>query len=147
MIRLNSISPFQLYQIVFKRWDLRIKKCVDKFHNEDGTYTSFMSASSQFLAVGAESGVVNIYNDRNNSNYYQNNRNSMKRDPVKSIMSLHTSVNNMKLNTEGQILAFSSRQEKGSLKLLYVPTQTVFSNWPTTKTLLLYAWSSGFQSR
>ena len=144
MIRLNSISPFQLYQIVFKRWDLRIKKCVDKFHNEDGTYTSFMSASSQFLAVGAESGVVNIYNDRNNSNYYQNNRNSMKRDPVKSIMNLHTSVDHMKFNTDGQILAFSSRREKDSLKLLHVPTQTVFSNWPTTKTPLSYVWSLDF---
>ena len=70
----------------------RFRIPVDKFHNEDGTYTSFMSASSQFLAVGAERGVVNIYNDRNNSNYYRNNRNSMKRDPVKSIMSLHISV-------------------------------------------------------
>lgn len=116
---------------------------MDKFHNEDGTYTSFISASSRFLAVGAESGVVNVYNDWSKSNNY-NSKNSLKRDPVKSIMNLHTSVDYMKFNGDGQILAFSSRREKDSLKLLHVPTQTVFSNWPTTKTPLSYVWSLDF---
>jgi U3 small nucleolar RNA-associated protein 18 len=59
-------------------------------------------------------------------------------------MNLHTSVDYMKFNPDGQILAMSSRREKDSLKLLHVPTQTVFSNWPTTKTPLSYVWSMDF---
>jgi U3 small nucleolar RNA-associated protein 18 len=122
------------------RWDLRTKKCVDKYQNQDGTITSYLSASSRFLAVGAESGVVNLYKD---GLFSMSNR-FTKRDPVKSIMNLHTSVDFMKFNTDGQILAMSSRREKDSLKLLHVPTQTVFSNWPTTKTPLSYVWSLDF---
>ena len=99
-----------------------------------------MSASSNFLAVGAESGVVNIYKDGNSvlSNRFT------KRTPIKSIMNLHTSIDYMKFNNDGQILAMSSRREKDTLKLLHVPTQTIFSNWPTTKTPLSYVWSLDF---
>lgn len=118
------------------RWDIRTKKCVDRFHNEDGTITSFVSASSRFLAVGAESGVVNIYND--NCNPFQ------KRSPLKSIMNMHTSIDFMRFNPTGEILALSSRREKDSLKLVHMPTQTVFSNWPTSKTPLGYVWSIDF---
>lgn len=118
------------------RWDLRTKKCVDRFKNEDGTVSSCISATSRFLAVGAESGVVNIYNDRS--------RPFQKRSPVKSIMNMHTSVDYMKFNPTGDILAMSSRREKDTLKLVHVPTQTVFSNWPTSKTPLGYVWSLDF---
>lgn len=129
---LTLISEFS----TFSRWDLRTKKCVDRFKNEDGTISSYVSATSKFLAVGAESGVVNIYNDRS--------RPFQKRSPVKSIMNMHTSVDYMKFNPDGDILAMSSRREKDSLKLVHVPTQTVFSNWPTSKTPLGYVWSLDF---
>lgn len=118
------------------RWDIRSKKCIDRFQNEDGTITSFISASSRFLAVGAESGVVNIYND--NCSPFQ------KRSPLKSIMNMHTSIDFMRFNPTGEILALSSRREKDSLKLVHMPTQTVFSNWPTSKTPLGYVWSIDF---
>ena len=93
--------------------------------------------------MGAESGVVNMYQD----GFYASQKSfytTRKQDPVKSIMNLHTSVDYMKFNHDGQILAMSSRREKDSLKLLHVPTQTVFSNWPTTKTPLSYVWSLDF---
>lgn len=128
-----SLTPF--YHISF-RWDIRSKKCIDRFQNEDGTITSFISASSRFLAVGAESGVVNIYND----NYSP----FKKRMPLKSIMNMHTSIDFMRFNPTGDILALSSRREKDSLKLVHMPTQTVFSNWPTSKTPLGYVWSIDF---
>jgi len=121
------------------RWDLRSKKCVDKFQNQDGTITSFVSATSRFTAVGAESGVVNLYHDRAPA--------FKKRTPVKSIMNLQTSIDHMKFNPTGDILAMSSQREKDSLKLLHVPTQTVFSNWPTSKTPLGYVWSIDFSPK
>mmetsp|Transcript_26198 Transcript_26198/g.25053 ORF Transcript_26198/g.25053 Transcript_26198/m.25053 type:complete len:606 (-) Transcript_26198:36-1853(-) len=121
------------------RWDIRSKRCVDRFRNEDGTITSALSVSSRFLAVGAESGVVNIYDGgRSNSGY------ETMRKPIKSIMNLQTSIDLMKFNHDGQILAMSSHREKNSLKLLHVPTQTIFANWPTSKTPLHYVSSLDF---
>ena len=129
--------------LVLLRWDIRSKRCVDRFKNEDGTVTSSLSASSRFLAVGAESGVVNIYNDRTTSSLSPASVTS-KRDPIKSIMNLQTSADFCTFNHDGQILAMSSRREKNSMKLLHVPTSTVFSNWPTSKTPLNYVWSMDF---
>lgn len=116
------------------RWDVRSKKCLERFANEDGTITSSLALSSSKLAVGAESGVVNLFSGTL----------GQERKPIKSIMNLSTSNDALRFNSDGQILAFSSRREKDSLKLLHVPTATVFSNWPTSKTPLGYVWSVDF---
>jgi U3 small nucleolar RNA-associated protein 18 len=59
-------------------------------------------------------------------------------------MNLKTSADLVRFNTDGQILALSSRRETSALKLLHVPSRTVFANWPTTKTPLGYVWSLDF---
>jgi len=119
------------------RWDIRSRRCMSRFHNEDGSTTSVLSASLKFLAIGADSGVVNMYDDHNST---------VTKQPkvVKSIMNLQTPIDCMKFNDDGQILAMSSFKEKDSVKLLHVPTQTVFSNWPTTKTPLGYVSTMDF---
>ena len=116
-----------------RSWNLQSRRCLERFSNEDGTITSSLSASFKNLAVGAESGVVNLYSSQ--GSHHQK---------LKSIMNMHTSADYTKFNHDGQILAFSSRREKHSMKLLHVPTATVFSNWPTSKTPLNYVWSMDF---
>jgi len=95
--------------------------------------------SSNYVAVGSESGVVNLYD-----NTSLEERSYNKRIPVKQIMNLKTSVDFMKFNPNGEILAFSTRREKDSLKLLHTKSKTVFSNWPTSKTPLGFVWSLDF---
>jgi len=128
------------------RWDLRQShRCVERFSNQDGTITSALAASSRTLAVGAESGVVNVYSEQP-----PHRRGASilapppQRDPLKSILNLKTSIDGLRFNGDGQILAMSSRRETRSLKLLHVPTNTVFANWPTSKTPLNYVWSLDF---
>ncbi len=116
------------------RFDLRTRRCVDRFSNDDGTITSCLSASFKHLSVGAESGVVNLYSGRI----------AKDRAPIKAIMNLKTSADFSRFNHDGQILAFSTRREKMGLRMLHVPTATVFSNWPTSKTPLNYVWSLDF---
>jgi len=143
---LGSGSDGEVY-----RFDIRSKKCIDKFQNEDGTITSSMAVTDRFLAVGAESGVVNLYDD--NQNYESQSSATdpwsafsliSQRRPIKSIMNLQTSADRVKFNHDGQILAMSTQREKNGFRLLHVPTATVFSNWPTTKTPLGYIWSMDF---
>ena len=84
--------------------------------------------------MGSESGVVNLYTEKysRTSLYGGSNSgvglNATERNPLKSIMNLTTSADSLKFNADGQILALSTRRETNGLKLLHVPTQTVFSN-------------------
>jgi U3 small nucleolar RNA-associated protein 18 len=129
------------------RWDLRSSKCLERFTNQDGTITSSLAASSRLLAVGAESGVVNLYPEQRPETRTANGNSAAllaTHAPVKSIMNLKTSADLVRFNTDGQILALSSRRETSALKLLHVPSRTVFANWPTTKTPLGYVWSLDF---
>jgi U3 small nucleolar RNA-associated protein 18 len=137
------------------RWDLRNSRrpCIERFSNQDGTITSCLAASSQQFAVGAESGVVNLYASHQAPGRGSSGSGmsavlaSAGRTPVKSILNLHTSADMVRFNGDGQILAMSTRRERqnnNSLKLLHVPTATVFSNWPTSKTPLGYVWSMDF---
>lgn len=127
------------------RFHVGSRRCVERFRNEDGTITSTMAASSKFLAVGAESGVVNLYDDKKALSSFGGMMHQQQgRTPVKSIMNLQTSADAVKFNGDGQILAMSTKMETGGLKLLHVPTATVFSNWPTSKTPLKYVWSMDF---
>lgn len=125
------------------RWDVRTHKCVERFSNEDGSISSSMASSSRHLAVGAESGVVNLYSEQRGYSS-GNTLATTNRKPTKSIMNLKTSADLLRLNGDGQILAMSTRRERNSMKLLHVPSGTVFSNWPTSKTPLNYVWSMDF---
>jgi U3 small nucleolar RNA-associated protein 18 len=124
------------------KWNVKSRRCVERFHNEDGTITSSLAVSKDILAVGAESGVVNLYDDKRSNSFARNI--STERTPLKSVMNMATSADYLKFNDDGQILAMSTRREKNGLKLLHVPTATVFSNWPTSKTPLKYVWSMDF---
>jgi U3 small nucleolar RNA-associated protein 18 len=137
------------------RYDLRYQsnyKCIERFHNDDGTITSQIATSSQTFAVGAESGVVNLYKNNTTTEPVLSQSPSLlrglstapQRTPIKSIMNIKTCVDTMTYNHDGDLLAISSRFEKDCLKLVHVPTGTVYSNWPTSNTPLGYVFSIDF---
>ena len=66
---------------------------------------------------------------------------------MKAIMNLTTSIDNLRFNETGEILAVSSRREKDAMRLVHLPSATVFSNWPTSKTPLGYVWSFDFSPK
>jgi U3 small nucleolar RNA-associated protein 18 len=43
-----------------------------------------------------------------------------------------------------QILLMASRMKKDALRLVHLPSATVFANWPTAATPLHYVHSAGF---
>ena len=131
------------------RWDLASRKCIERFSNQDGTVTASLAASPSHFAAGAHSGVVNLYSEQDPASSAATTNSAFSilkhREPIKSIMNLHTSADCLRFNHDGQLLAMSTRREThGGLKLIHVPTATVFSNWPTSKTPLGYVWSMDF---
>lgn len=118
------------------RWDLRGASRIplERFSNQDGSITSSLAVSGRTLAVGSESGVVNLFSEVR----------GRSKEPLKSILNIRTPINRVAFNSDGNMLAMSSRKERDSLKIVHIPTQTVFSNWPTSNTPLNYVWSTSF---
>ncbi|GMI86192.1 hypothetical protein like AT5G14050 [Hibiscus trionum] len=82
------------------------------------------------FAAGSDSGIVNIYN--------MDEFLGGKRKPIKVVENLTNKVDFMKFNSDAQILAICSTMKKNSLKLMHVPSFTVYSNWPPLNTNLQY---------
>ena len=49
---------------------------------------------------------------------------------MKSIMNLTTAITDLKFNPTSQILAVCSKWKKNALKLIHIPSYTVFQNFP-----------------
>ncbi|KAA8534307.1 hypothetical protein F0562_031866 [Nyssa sinensis] len=113
-------------------WDLRTRACFHKAVDEgciNGTALCTSPIGTLF-AAGSDSGIVNIYNREEFL--------GGKRKPIKTIENLTTKVDFMKFNNDAQILAISSSMKKSSLKLVHIPSFTVFSNWPPPNQNLHY---------
>ncbi|XP_062029453.1 U3 small nucleolar RNA-associated protein 18 homolog [Rosa rugosa] len=123
---LSSGGDGQVYQ-----WDLRTGACFYKMVDEGCINGTALCASpnGSLFAAGSDSGIVNIYN--------RDEVLGGKRKPVKTIENLTTKVYFMKFNNDAQILAICSSM-KDSLKLVHVPSYTVFSNWPPQRQVLHY---------
>lgn len=115
-------------------WDLRMRRCIGKAVDE-GSYrcTSLACSSDGMVATGSESGIVNLYS-----------KNKGTLDLQKTIYNLTTRCDTMVFNPDNQILALASSRKKDALKLLHLPSNTVFSNWPTSKTPLSFVHSVAF---
>lgn len=124
---LSSGGDGQVYH-----WDLRTRTCVHKGVDEgsiNGTALCTAPVGSLF-AAGSSSGIVNVYNREEFL--------GGKRKPIKTLEHLRTETSFLKFNHDAQILAICSTMQKSSLKLVHIPSFTVFSNWPPANKTLHY---------
>ncbi|GER55290.1 transducin/WD40 repeat-like superfamily protein [Striga asiatica] len=122
-------------------WDMRTRTC---FHIgvDEGCLTGTSLCTSpvgNLFAAGSDSGIVNIYNEDEFL--------GGKRKPLKAIENLTTRVDFTKFNCDAQILAIGSRMKKNSMKMIHVPSYTVFSNWPRGNQYLGYPRCVDFSPR
>jgi U3 small nucleolar RNA-associated protein 18 len=113
-------------------WDLRTRKCIHKAMDDGslGGISLCTSPDSSLFAAGSSSGVVNVYK--------RDDFLGGKRKPLKTIENLTTDVGEMKFNHDAQVLAISSRKERNGMRLVHVPSFTVFQNWPGPRFSLHY---------
>ena len=64
--------------------------------------------------------------------------------PLKAFMNLTTQVDTLAFSADGDILACASRMKKDALRLVHVPTRTVFANWPTARSPLQFVHCAAF---
>lgn len=124
-------------------WDLRKmggfsptgilnSSCIKRHHDHGslGSQSIAVMSNGSRYAVGSTSGVVNVYDENL----------SVDGDPtpLKAVMNLTTSIDNVSFSHDGELLAFSSRRKKDSIKILHMKTLQVVKNWPTMRTPFSY---------
>ena len=107
-------------------WSLVTRKIVHVFR-DSGALNNVavdVSACGRLLAIGSESGIVNLY-EMNNA-LLENK--SPK--PLKSISNLTTATNLIRFHPSSLILAIGSSTARRGVRLVHIPSLTVFSNFP-----------------
>lgn len=82
------------------------------------------SPNGRFLAIGSNTGFVNIY-DRLKDNRL-----------MKSVSNLTTTISSLEFSHDSQVLCIASRDARDALRLVHLPSCNVFKNWPTSVTPL-----------
>jgi len=122
-------------------WDMRTMRCLRRWADEGAVNCTAIAASpgGSFFAVGSDTGVVNIYTGE-----------SVKAaaptapKPLKAIMNITIPVDHAVFNHDGQLLAISAHEKKDVLKLVHLPSCTVYANWPLPTTPLHHVESVAF---
>uniref|UniRef100_A0A8C6YZE6 U3 small nucleolar RNA-associated protein 18 homolog n=1 Tax=Nothoprocta perdicaria TaxID=30464 RepID=A0A8C6YZE6_NOTPE len=124
-------------------WDVKSRKCLHKFEDEGslGGKCIAVSRNNQYVACGSTSGVVNLYT----TEVCLREKNPK---PVKAIMNLVTAATSVTFNPTTEILAVASKEVDEAVKLVHIPSYTVFSNFPMFRRKIIYlAQSMDFSPR
>ncbi|EKG17870.1 hypothetical protein MPH_04926 [Macrophomina phaseolina MS6] len=138
-------------------WDVVAQRLRARWVDEGAVGTSVLalggrSARDDFLggdrwvAVGSSSGIVNIYDRRAWLPANKNSKATSEDDanagvpinpsPTKVLDQLTTPISHLRFSPDGQLLAMASRWKKDALRLVHLPSCTVYRNWPTSATPL-----------
>ncbi|KAF1350361.1 WD40 repeat-like protein [Lizonia empirigonia] len=96
----------------------------------------------RWVAIGSSSGVVNIYDRRawsegaDDAKLSSNGGIPKAPKPLRALGNLTTPTSHLTFSPDGQILAMASRWKNNAMRLVHLPSATVFKNWPTEKTPL-----------
>ncbi|KAH7103144.1 WD40 repeat-like protein [Auriculariales sp. MPI-PUGE-AT-0066] len=125
-------------------FDVRARRCTGRWRDVDGFGGSRVQSHGGWLATGSSTGYVNLYNSTTadaSASFAQKPR------LTKALPHLTTGVSTIAFNADAQMLGLASAAKKDQLKVVHLPSGTVYSNWPTSGTPLgvvsALAWSPG----
>lgn len=120
-------------------WNLEQRSAVARWTDEGavGTTTIALGGDSgrdsfggdRWMAIGSSSGIVNIYDRRAWSEGIPKNP-----KPTRVLDQLTTPISHLAFSPDGQLMCMASRWKGDALRLVHLPTCTVYRNWPTAKT-------------
>ncbi|KAF2272133.1 WD40 repeat-like protein [Westerdykella ornata] len=104
----------------------------------------------RWVAVGSSSGVVNVYDRRAWMEEVHSSKDAKAATtaaadngnlpthpkPLRALSNLVTPISHLAFSPDGQILLMASRWKQNALRLVHLPSVTVFKNWPNVKTPL-----------
>jgi U3 small nucleolar RNA-associated protein 18 len=122
-------------------YDITSHSFTSVWRDEGGVSSTCIANSpsgARFVAVGSASGIVNIYDRRVSFGGKGPGAMGTPSDPkpVKTVESLVTSVSTLEFSRDGQVLCVASRAKRDALRLVHLPSCTIYKNWPTAQTPL-----------
>lgn len=114
-------------------WDVKSRLCLNRFTDEGCLYGTSIAVSKngQYVACGSSSGVVNVYT-------HDDCLHETNPKPVKAVMNLVTAATSLCFNSTTEILAVGSSAADDAVKLVHIPSFTVFSNFPVFRRKIIY---------
>lgn len=141
-------------------WSIIDQRVVARWQDEGavGTTTIALGGQHEFVkstfgtdrwvATGSSSGIVNIYDRRlwlasPAQTQGQTVKTGAEQQPIpvqpkptKTLDHLTTPTSHLVFSPDGQILAMASKWKRDAMRLVHLPSCTVFKNWPTSSTPL-----------
>ena len=131
-------------------WNVSEGRVVARWQDEGAVGTTTLALGGQhevrsgiigtdrWIAVGSSSGIVNIYDRRAwlGDNPKNVTEIPLAPKPTRALDHLTTPTSHLAFSPDGQILAMASKWKRDSMRLIHLPSCTVFRNWPTSSTPL-----------
>lgn len=117
-------------------WDAKVRQFSRRWRDIGIVNISSIAKNDKYTALGLSSGVVSIYNHSNPSCSQKFCFETESWEPNFVLENLVTSITDLRFSNDGQILAMATSHKRDALKLVHVPSFSVFQNWPTPSTPL-----------
>ncbi|CAF3330442.1 unnamed protein product [Rotaria socialis] len=106
-------------------FDVRRRAAIHRFVDDGSFSTTSMcvSPNQQYFITGQKSGIVNVYS-------YDDVLKSGEPKPIKYLKNLTTPIQNVKINSSSELLAINSYHLSRAIRLVHMPTLTVYDNFP-----------------
>ncbi|KAL8938791.1 MAG: hypothetical protein Q9211_003042 [Gyalolechia sp. 1 TL-2023] len=124
-------------------WDGKQKKTIGRWVDEGAVGTTVIAMGSRgsgakdiggdrWIAVGSSNGIVNVY-DRTG---WKGRSFPANPKPIKVFDQLTTPTSHLVFSQDGNLMVMASRWKRDALRLIHLPSCTVYKNWPTSSTPL-----------
>ncbi|OQE20571.1 hypothetical protein PENSTE_c013G08474 [Penicillium steckii] len=132
-------------------WDGKSRRVIARWVDAGAVGTTVLSlggrsgrtqlGGDRWVAIGSSSGVVNVYDRRDWAAAYANANTAADAiprnpSPVRALDQLTTPISHLVFAPDGQMLVMGSRWKRDALRLVHLPSCTVYRNWPTSNTPL-----------
>jgi U3 small nucleolar RNA-associated protein 18 len=113
-------------------WDLRSSAgCLNRTSDPGSLKGSVIKVSDDYVACGSASGIVNIYKTED----IDSKETVM---PLKTFSNLTTYINDIQMNRQSELLCIQTKSVKNGIRLIHLPSMSVYSNWPHAASNLSY---------
>ncbi len=124
-------------------WSMESKSFIALWHDDGAVGTSVLTlggksgqqhiGGDRWVVIGSSSGIVNIYDRKPWTE--KGVINIPKRpEPTRVFKQLTTPTSVLEISPDGQLLVIASKWKKDALRLIHLPSCTVYRNWPTSQT-------------
>ena len=140
-------------------WSMTTKRAVGVWRDEGSIRGTALSlggrggpatlGGDRWTAVGSTSGILNVYDrnklladrsgpgkDAGDGSDGEKTEIQKQPEPTRVFEQLTTAISVVTFSPDGQLLAFGSHFKKDALRLVHLPSCTVYRNWPTEQTPL-----------